>query len=63
LSAADYEEIAKTFHTIFLTGIPKMTLKEKDEARRFICLMDTLYDQRVSVNLDKLLALRKSSMH
>lgn len=36
LSAADYIEITKTFHTIFLTDVPKMDLGQKDKvwARR-----------------------------
>lgn len=31
LSAADYLEITKTFHTVFVTDVPKMNLGQKDK--------------------------------
>lgn len=47
LGAADYIAIAQTFHTVFLTDIPTMSLKVRDQARRFITLIDELYNARV----------------
>tara|TARA_R110002050_G_scaffold125599_1_gene245418 strand:+ start:2390 stop:2827 length:438 start_codon:yes stop_codon:yes gene_type:complete len=46
LGAADYIEIARNYHTVFLENIPKMTLKQKTEARRFITLVDALYEYK-----------------
>ena len=40
MSAADYIEITKNFGTIFVTGVPKMGLSQKDMARRFITFID-----------------------
>lgn len=48
--AIDYLEISKEFHTVILENIPKMTLFNKTEARRFITLVDTFYDNKVCVN-------------
>ncbi|KAI7862281.1 AFG1-like ATPase-domain-containing protein [Spinellus fusiger] len=47
LSAADYLELVKHFHTIVLTEIPRMTMKHRAEARRFITLIDAMYESKV----------------
>jgi cell division protein ZapE len=44
LGALDYLAIARTFHTVMISGIPKLSPQKKDEARRFVNLIDTLYD-------------------
>lgn len=49
LSAADYLEIVKRFHTVIITDIPKMTMKHRAIARRFITLIDALYESRVTL--------------
>ncbi len=49
LGTRDYLAIAKAFHTVFLSGIPRLTPAKRNEARRFINLIDTLYDERVSL--------------
>jgi len=49
LGAVDYLAIAKEFDVVFIRGIPKMTLKDKSPARRFITLIDTFYDAKVRV--------------
>lgn len=46
-SAADYLALAGHFHTLVLDQIPQMTLNEKVEARRFITLIDALYEHKV----------------
>ncbi len=46
LGALDYLEIARAFHTIVLEGIPVLTPDRRNEARRLIHLIDTLYDNR-----------------
>ena len=47
LAAADYLAIAREFHTVMIDRIPKLTPAMRDAARRFIVLIDTLYDERV----------------
>jgi hypothetical protein len=47
LGPADYIAIAKRFHTIFIENIPRLTLQERDQMRRFITLVDALYDHKV----------------
>lgn len=48
-SQNDYIEIGKLFHTIFLSDIPKMGNHNDDAARRFINLIDEMYDQSVNM--------------
>ena len=47
LGAGDYLALAQHFHTLVLDGIPRLSPDNYDKARRFIVLIDTLYDQRV----------------
>ena len=47
--AADYLAIAQAFHTIILVGIPKMGPENRNEAIRFIKLIDALYEHRVKL--------------
>jgi cell division protein ZapE len=46
-SQNDYLEIASRFHTVILSGIPRMSAAMSSEARRFTWLVDVLYDHRV----------------
>jgi cell division protein ZapE len=48
-SQNDYLDLAKRFHTIVVSGVPRMTVERADEARRFTLLVDVLYDQRVKM--------------
>ncbi len=48
-SYADYVDLARRFHTVLLSGVPCMTPKESDAARRFTWLVDVLYDDRVNL--------------
>lgn len=50
-SQNDYLDLAKRFHTIIVSGVPRMGLDQADEARRFTLLVDVLYDQRVNLIL------------
>ncbi len=49
LGAADYIEIARQFHTVFLSDIPVMEAEHRNEARRFVNLIDVLYDHGVNL--------------
>lgn len=47
LSSVDYLGLTQVFHTILIDGIPRLDPGRRDTARRFINLIDTLYDSRV----------------
>ncbi|MDX2308016.1 MAG: cell division protein ZapE [Hyphomicrobium sp.] len=47
LSSADYLALSRDFHTVILDDIPVITPDRRNEARRFISLIDTLYDRGV----------------
>jgi predicted ATPase len=51
LGAADYLAVAAAFHTVFIADVPKLTLQERDQVRRFITLIDALYDHQTKVIL------------
>ena len=46
LGPADYITLASTYHTIILSSVPILSLLQKNEARRFITLLDALYEAR-----------------
>ena len=47
--AADYLAIAQRFHTVFIVGIPVMSKAMRNEAARFVTLIDALYEHRVKL--------------
>ncbi|MEE4237163.1 MAG: cell division protein ZapE [Anderseniella sp.] len=47
LGNADYLAIARAYHTVFVDGVRALGKDEANAARRFINLIDTLYDSRV----------------
>jgi len=47
LGALDYLHIARAYHTLLIERIPVLGPQRRNEARRFINLIDTLYDNRV----------------
>jgi len=49
LGAADYLAIASAFHTVFIADIPKLTLQERDQVRRFITLIDAFYERHTKL--------------
>jgi cell division protein ZapE len=49
LAAADYLRIAHEYHTIILDHIPLMIFETRNAAKRFIILIDTLYDMNVKL--------------
>jgi cell division protein ZapE len=49
LGPGDYLALATHFHTLILDGVPRLSPANYDKARRFINLIDTLYDHRVKL--------------
>ena len=49
LGASDYLAIARTYHTILLDHVPEMTIERRNEAKRFITLIDVLYENHVKL--------------
>ena len=49
LGAADYIAIAGLYHTVVLSGVPRMTPEKRNEAARFATLIDALYEHRVNL--------------
>ena len=41
--STDYMAIADNFQTVFIRGVPQMTMERRDYLRRFISLIDSLY--------------------
>lgn len=50
-SSADYIEIARDFHTVLLSSVPRFDAGNEDAARRFVYLIDELYDRHVNLLL------------
>ena len=48
-SYADYVDLAKRFHTVMLSGVPKLSARQSDAARRFTWLVDVFYDDKVKL--------------
>ncbi|WP_084399399.1 cell division protein ZapE [Henriciella aquimarina] len=49
LGSRDYLAIAANFHTVLLDGIPELTPDKRNEAARFVALIDALYEARVKL--------------
>ena len=48
LGAGDYLAIADKFHSLVMTGVPKLGPEKRDQAKRFVTLIDALYDAKVN---------------
>jgi cell division protein ZapE len=49
LAASDYLRLARDYHTIIIDHIPVMEYADRNPAKRFIALIDTLYDNSVKL--------------
>ncbi len=47
--APDYLAVARTYHTVIVVGIPRMGPENRNEAARFVTLIDALYEHRVKL--------------
>ena len=45
--ASDYLAIARRYHTVFMVGIPQLGPDNRNEAARFVTLIDALYEHKV----------------
>ncbi|CAG7834774.1 unnamed protein product, partial [Allacma fusca] len=59
LGASDYLQMSQFFHTVLIRDIPQLNSKLKSQARRFITLIDTFYDNRVRVVISSEFAHRE----
>jgi cell division protein ZapE len=46
---ADYIELARRYHTVLLSGVPRFAVGDADKLRRFVWLIDEFYDRRVKL--------------
>ena len=51
LGAEDYLALAQRFPTVILEGVPRLSPERRDVARRFVALVDALYEHRVKLLL------------
>ena len=49
LGAADYLAIAQRYHTVILVGVPILDPDKRNEAKRFVTLIDALYEHKVKL--------------
>ena len=49
LGAADYLAIAARFHTVLLDGVPELQRDKRNEAKRFVTLIDALYEAKTKL--------------
>ena len=47
--ASDYLAIARNYHTVILVGVPQMSRDLRNEAARFVTLIDALYEHKVKL--------------
>ncbi len=50
-AVADYIELARSFHTLMISDVPQFTPQTEDAARRFVELVDEMYDRGVNLVL------------
>ena len=49
LGAQDYLALAQTFHTVFLEGVPRLGPANRNEAARFVTLVDAFYEAKTKL--------------
>jgi cell division protein ZapE len=47
--SADYLAVARRFHTVILVGVPRLGPENRNEAARFVALVDALYEHKVKL--------------
>jgi cell division protein ZapE len=51
LGAADYLKIGQSFHAVIIDDVPRMNAERRNEAKRFVTLIDALYEAKVKLIL------------
>lgn len=51
LGASDYHAVAAEFRHVYVSGVPVLSKKQRNEARRLVLLIDSLYEARCAVHL------------
>jgi cell division protein ZapE len=65
-SQHDYLDLSRRFHTVIVSGVPRMGLALAEEGRRFTLMVDVFYDQRIKLVVsaetapEKLLGIEES---
>eukprot|EP00941_MAST-03F_sp_MAST-3F-sp1_P005838 g5838.t1 len=59
LGVADYMSITSNFHTCLIEGVPKLSEENRNEAQRFVSLIDTLYDNKCLLGISAHVALEE----
>ena len=49
LGAADYLAIAARFHTVLIDDVPQLSPEKRNEAKRFVTLIDALYEAKTKL--------------
>ncbi|PKU25428.1 cell division protein ZapE [Telmatospirillum siberiense] len=49
LGAADYLALATLYHTVVLSDVPRLSPADRDAAKRFVTLIDALYEHKVTL--------------
>jgi cell division protein ZapE len=49
LAAADYLAVASRYHTVVLSEVPELGPEKRNQAKRFVTLVDVLYENRVKL--------------
>ena len=57
--AADYIALARNFHTLLLDDVPALSKEKRNEAARFVVLIDALYEARVQIILSAAVPLER----
>ena len=50
-AVSDYIELARSFHTVLISNVPRFSAGNEDPARRFVHLIDEFYDRHVNLVL------------
>jgi cell division protein ZapE len=58
-AAEDYKALCEAYHTVFLNLVPRMGYDRRNEAKRFILLIDTLYDAGMKLVINAEVAPQK----
>ena len=63
LAAADYVALAGRFHSVAISGVPRVTPANRPAAYRFMILIDVLYEQRCEYFVQCTCALMLCTLH